>query len=273
MNGDNDGGGMPIGRSGQNGGTGLSRRAVLAGLFAAAGLAGCRSTTMSVEGLGLSDFSAEASHQYPVHGIDVAKYQGDIDWEAARDGGVSFVWMKATEGGDRLDDRFKEYWAKAAAARIPRGAYHFWYHCRPGDEQAEWFIQNVPKQRGALPPVIDVEWTPFSPTCTIRPPREDIVREVGRMSAILERHYGQRPILYIPIDVHRERLVGAFPTHEFWLRAVADHPDNVYENRRFRFWQYTATGSVPGIKGDVDRNAFSGTRDDWVKWLKVNLAK
>ncbi|WP_246217637.1 glycoside hydrolase family 25 protein [Jiella pacifica] len=273
MNGWNDGRDTRIARPGPNAATGLSRRAVLAGLFATAGLAGCRSTTMSVEGLGLSDFSAEASHQYPVHGVDVAKYQGDIDWEAARDGGVSFVWMKATEGGDRLDDRFKEYWAKAAAARIPRGAYHFWYHCRPGNEQAEWFIENVPKQRGALPPVIDVEWTPFSPTCTIRPPREEIVREVGKMSVMLERHYGQRPLLYIPIDVHRERLVGAFPNHEFWLRAVADHPDNVYENRRFRFWQYTATGSVPGIRGDVDRNAFAGTRDDWVKWLKVNLSK
>ena len=273
MDGHNDGRNPRTGRSGTGFGATLSRRSVLAGLLGAAGLAGCRSTTMSVEGLGLSDFSAEAAHQYPVHGIDVAKYQGAIDWEAARDSGVSFVWMKATEGGDRVDDRFEEYWGQAAAARIPRGGYHFWYHCRPGDEQAAWFIENVPKQRGALPPVIDVEWTPFSPTCTIRPPRAEILREVGKMSAILERHYGQRPILYIPIDVHRDRLVGAFPNHEFWLRAVADHPDNVYENRKFRFWQYTATGSVPGIKGNVDRNAFAGTRDDWIKWLKVNLAK
>lgn len=250
-----------------------TRRAFLAGLAATAALAGCRSTGLSVEELGLSDYAAAEARHYPVHGIDVAKYQGDIDWAAARDGGVAFAFLKATEGGDRVDDRFADNWRGAAAARIPRGAYHFWYHCRPGHEQAEWFIRNVPKERGALPPVIDVEWTPFSPTCTIRPPRETIVREVMAMSDRLERHYGQRPLLYIPIDVHRERLVGAFPNHEFWLRAVADHPDNVYENRKFRFWQYTATGTVPGIKGDVDRNAFAGTRDDWVKWLKANLAR
>ncbi|TFF19738.1 glycosyl hydrolase family 25 [Jiella endophytica] len=249
-----------------------TRRAFLAGLAASAALAGCRSTAMSVEDLGLSNFAAEAAHHYPVHGIDVAKYQGDVDWSAARQGGVAFAWLKATEGGDRVDDRFDTNWRGAATARIPRGAYHFWYHCRPGHEQAAWFIENVPRQRGALPPVIDVEWTPFSPTCTIRPPRDELVREVGEMSRILEKHYGQRPILYVPIDVHRDRLVGAFPNHEFWLRAVADHPENVYENRKFRFWQYTATGTVPGVEGEVDRNAFAGNKDDWVKWLKGNLA-
>nr|WP_246753852.1 glycoside hydrolase family 25 protein [Jiella flava] len=206
-----------------------------------------------------------------MHGIDVAKYQGDVDWDAARDGGVAFAWLKSTEGGDRLDERFKANWRGAGAARLPRGAYHFWYHCRPGDEQAAWFIQNVPKQTGSLPPVIDIEWTPFSPTCTIRPPRDVLVREVGAMSRILEQHYGQRPILYVPIDVHRDRLVGAFPDHEFWVRAVKDHPDDVYEGRKFRFWQYTATGTVPGVQGEVDRNAFAGTRRDWITWLRAHL--
>src|SRR5208282_2497124 len=42
---------------------------------------------------------------YPIHGIDVSKYQGTIDWRAVADSGVKFVWIKATEGGDRLDDR------------------------------------------------------------------------------------------------------------------------------------------------------------------------
>ena len=93
------------------------------------------------------------------------------------------------------------------------------------------------------------------------------------MSDALERHYGQRPILYVPIDVHRERLVAAFPRHEFWVRAVADHPDNVYEDRKFRFWQYTATGSVPGIRGEVDRNAFAGSRADWAKWLQARMRR
>ncbi|MEX6505807.1 GH25 family lysozyme [Jiella sp. M17.18] len=248
-----------------------SRRAFLGGLAAAAVLSGCRSTPTSLADLGLSGISAESANGYPIHGVDVSKYQGDVDWSAARQGGVAFAWLKSTEGGDRVDDLFDANWKRAGAAGVPRGAYHFWYHCRPGREQAAWFIENVPKDAVSLPPAIDIEWTPFSPTCTRRPPRAELIREVGEMSDMLERHYGQRPILYVPIDVHRDRLVGAFPHHEFWLRAVKDHPDNVYEDRSFRFWQYTEDGSVPGVAGKVDRNAFAGSRSDWTKWLRAHI--
>ena len=42
---------------------------------------------------------------YPIHGIDVSKFQGDIDWNAVANSGVKFAWIKATEGGDRADAR------------------------------------------------------------------------------------------------------------------------------------------------------------------------
>ena len=264
--------------------TGWNRRLGWKGLIAlcvgAAGIAlsGCQSSSLDAKSLGLTElayphlelgqFAGHKPSDFPVHGIDVSKYQGEIDWNAVRDGGIAFAYLKATEGGDRLDEKFNDNWRAAKAAGVPRGAYHFWYHCRPGIEQAAWFIRNVPKDRSALPPVIDVEWTPFSPTCTKRPAREDLISEVTAMADKLEAHYGQRPILYIPIDVHRDRMVGAFPRHEVWARAVADHPDNVYENRAFRFWQYTEKGSVPGISGGVDKNAFAGSRADWAAWLK-----
>jgi lysozyme len=144
--------------------------------------------------------------------------------------------------------------------------------CRSGAEQAKWFIANVPRDPDALPPVLDVEWTPDSPTCTKRPPREDLLAEMQDFLDTVEKYYGVRPIIYAPIDVHRDRLVGAFPRYDFWLRAVKDHPKNVYTGRDFRFWQYTATGTVPGVTGAVDRNAFSGNRADWAIWLKRHRA-
>ncbi len=245
------------------------RGAVAVAVGLAALLSACTSATIDPVELGLANHSGTSPQHYPVHGIDVSKYQRTIDWPAAKAGGVSFAYIKATEGGDRVDSRFRENWTGAGAAGLPRGAYHFFYHCRSGREQADWFIRNVPRDRNALPPVLDVEWTPDSPTCTKRPPREDLVREMDDFLDRVEKHYGQRPVLYIPIDVHRDRLVGAFPRHEFWLRAVKDHPSAVYERRPFRFWQWTATGTVPGVVGDVDRNAFSGTKADWAKWVKA----
>ena len=49
------------------------------------------------------DFGRHAPHRYPVHGIDVARYQGTIDWSRAARAGVNFAFIKATEGGDMPD--------------------------------------------------------------------------------------------------------------------------------------------------------------------------
>lgn len=233
-------------------------------------LTACRSASLDPVDLGLAGVSGTRPEHYPVHGVDVSKYQGEIDWEEARRAGVAFAYLKSTEGGDRIDSAFRRNWRDAKAAGIPRGAYHFFYWCRPGIEQAQWFIENVPRDADALPMALDVEWNPDSPTCTRRPPREEVVREMTAFMDAVERHYGVRPIVYAPIDIHRERLVGTFPNHQFWLRGVKDHPDVNYEGRDFRFWQWTATGTVPGIRGGVDRNAFSGTREDWRKWLAAH---
>lgn len=263
---------------------GPARRRGVKGLALAIGLAllaGCTSASMDIRDLGLTgsttsqSFSmtpirGERPSDYEVHGIDVSKYQGTIDWNAARQDGTAFAYIKATEGGDMLDDRFHENWRGAREAGIPRGAYHFYYWCRPGIEQARWFIENVPRDPYALPPVLDIEWTPYSPTCTRAPPREEIVRETTIFMDALERHYGVRPIIYAPIDIHRERLVGTFPNHQFWLRGVRDHPRKNYPTRDFTFWQYTESATVAGIRGPVDKNAFAGTARDWRRWLDAH---
>ncbi len=92
----------------------------------------------------------------------------EIDWERLRRQGANFAYIKATDGGDHLDPMFKKNWRRAKEAGLKRGAYHFFYWCRTAGEQADWFIRNVPKEAGALPPVIDVEWNGES-SCKRRP--------------------------------------------------------------------------------------------------------
>ncbi|MEX0345710.1 MAG: GH25 family lysozyme, partial [Rhizobiaceae bacterium] len=91
---------------------------------------------------------------YAVHGTDVSKYQGDIDWRKKRRNGIAFTFIKATEGGDIFDEYFTRHWNGAKRAGIARGAYHFFYFCRPAFEQARWYIRNVPRDSSALPPVL-----------------------------------------------------------------------------------------------------------------------
>jgi lysozyme len=214
-------------------------------------------------------WDGRAPAQYPVHGVDVSRFQTNVDWATARANGVNFAFIKATEGGDLLDVGFKDHWRKAGQAGVQRGAYHFWYHCRPADEQARWFIRHVPK--GGLPPVLDMEWTPFSPTCTIRKPAAEIRASAAEYMNLIAAHYGQRPILYTTVDFYRENEMWRLSGNEFWLRSVTAHPAERYEGQAWTFWQYTGTGLVPGFSGQTDINVFNGSEARWQQWLAARL--
>lgn len=212
------------------------------------------------------NFPAPAPQNFAVHGIDVARFQDSVDWPAARAAGVNFAFIKATEGGDMLDPMFRDHWRGAQRAGIARGAYHFFYFCTPAAVQARWFIRNVPKRQGMLPPVLDMEWNPFSPTCTKRPEGRIVRREAQIFLDALERHYGQRPIVYTTPGFYEDTGIGRLDA-EFWLRATAEHPVAVYPGQRWHFWQYSATGVVDGVSGDTDLNAFNGGPEAWAAWL------
>jgi len=212
------------------------------------------------------EWTGRKPRSYPIHGIDISRWQGDIDWDRARSGGVSFAYMKATEGGDVADPKFDSYWQGAKAAGVRRGAYHYYYFCRPAAEQARWFIKHVPRDANALPHVLDMEWTPRSKTCTLRPDGATVRAEAKHFLSILEAYYGRRPIIYTTVDFYEDTGIGRLKGTEFWLRSVAGHPRKIYPRAAWSFWQYTGTGLVPGIDGQVDLNLWRGSPEAWLRW-------
>ena len=177
----------------------------------------------------------------------------------AKAGGVSFAFIKATEGGDRVDDKFAQNYAASKDAGVPRSAYHFYYFCTSAAAQARWFIQNVPNDPSALPPVLDMEWNDKSPTCKLRPAPETVRAEMKIWLSMVERRFGKRPVIYVTPDFYDENLAGHFKSHRFFLRSVAAHPAQRYPGQGWHFWQYSGTGRIPGIKGDADMNVFAGS--------------
>ena len=216
------------------------------------------------------EWTARKPWTYAIHGIDVARYQNRIDWKQVRRANVSFAYIKATEGGDHLDERFTENWHAARRAGVLRGAYHYYYFCRTAAEQARWFIRNVPRDVKMLPPALDIEWNPLSPTCKLRPEPRKVRREMRAFLQHISQHYGKRPVIYATPDFYQDNQLWRISGYDFWLRSVADHPSERYPGRNWAFWQYTSTGVVPGIEGDADINAFKGSAEQWQAWLTTN---
>ncbi|HLH10376.1 MAG TPA: GH25 family lysozyme [Methylovirgula sp.] len=235
-------------------------------------LALCLSLLLSACATGGMTDVYPSPEDFEVHGIDVSKYQGDIDWNAVRTAGVKFAWIKATEGGDVVDEKFNQNWEEAKAAGVPRGAYHFAYWCRSGTEQASWFVANVPNDPSALPPVLDVEWNSHSKTCPRHISREEALATIQTILDAMQRTYGKRPIIYTSIDFYHDVLEGNITGYPMWVRSVKDYPAVKYGTLKWDFWQHTAQGQVPGIRGYVDRNAFYGSAKDWQTWLTAEAA-
>jgi lysozyme len=231
----------------------------LAASAAALALAGCAA---SVGSLDLSDMPHPTD--YAVHGIDVSKYQGLIDWDQVKGAGVRFAWIKASEGGDHVDSRFFENWENSRRAGVKRGAYHFVYWCRPWQEEIAQFERVAPVEPDALPPVLDVEATPTSKTCKRKLYRDEVVAEMRQMLQAMEEHYGKKPVIYTTVDFYAGILANhALEDYPIWVRSTKYFPTVRYGDRRWHFWQYQSDGYVPGIRGKVDRNAFFGTAQQW----------
>jgi len=198
---------------------------------------------------------------YEIHGIDISHYQGDIDWEVLRNQGmidkcpVRFVMIKATEGTDRIDPKFKDNFQQALEFGFTRGAYHFYSVHSKAADQARFFIKNVDLQRGDLPPVLDVEHKPKNQSDA------DFKASVLSWLNIVEQHYQVKPIIYTYYKFKMRYLSDeVFDDYPYWIAHY--YVDSVEYKGPWKFWQHTDVGRLPGIKGYVDLNIYNGSYYD-----------
>jgi lysozyme len=188
--------------------------------------------------------------RYPVRGIDVSHHQGEIDWTKVAADDVGFAIIKASEGGDYVDERFAENLQGARAAGLPVGAYHYFTLCRPGAEQAANFIAAVPRDQGLLPPVVDLE---YEGNCAADRTPEAVRAELDAFLAPVEAAFGQQAVFYITYGFFND-YAKYLPKRALWTRWIAWHP----ADENWLLWQYHNKGHVDGIVGDVDLNVLQG---------------
>ncbi|HSA19958.1 MAG TPA: GH25 family lysozyme [Myxococcota bacterium] len=190
-----------------------------------------------------------------VMGIDVSKWQGDIDWHAVRAAGFEYAQIRLAYGVYTFDEYFERNWAGARAAGVRRGAYQWFKPDQDPLAQAEVLLAHLTLEPGDLPPMVDVEDTGGQPP-------QVVAERLGQYLAHVEAATGTTPLLYTGYYFWRDQVGGAtqFVDHPLWIAQYNDHacPDIPAPWTRWAFWQFTSQGSVPGIYGDVDLDRFNG---------------
>lgn len=205
---------------------------------------------------------------YPVQGVDVSSYQGDIDWETLSSQEISFAFIKATEGSSFVDQYFHYNFAQAQKTNLAVGAYHFFSYDSSGITQAENFIETVIPYEGMLPPVIDVEF--YGDKEKSPPAKKDVDAQLKEMLDALEEHYGVKPILYATEKSYALYLSGDYEEYDIWIRNVITKPQ-LSDERQWQFWQFTNRKRLAGYSGEekyIDMNVFNGSEEAFQQYLK-----
>lgn len=206
---------------------------------------------------------------YPVRGVDVSRYQGNIDWQVLSREKITFAYIKATEGSGHTDERFADNWSQAAGTGLKTGAYHFFSFDSPAVTQAEHFIRTVQPFEGMLPPAVDFEF--YGDKKVNPPPVEQTVEELRIMLEMLDEHYGMTPVLYATEESYSLYLEGRFDEYPLWIRNVIGRP---HTDRDWTFWQYTNRGRLDGYEGEerfIDLNVFFGSMEEWKLFTEEGL--
>ncbi|HTF04199.1 MAG TPA: GH25 family lysozyme [Bacteroidia bacterium] len=207
---------------------------------------------------GILRFGYPSLDEFPIRGIDISHHQGKINWRDLKGEEISFVFMKATEGGDYKDENFTEYLAQARASGYAVGAYHFFRLCKTGDEQARNFTAAVPPGHYILP-IVDLE---EEGNCITGQSHQKILAEFKIYVDTITKNYGRPPVIYVTHGFYDLYIKGNFPQCPIWIRSIDEEP-KLSDNREWMFWQYSAEGNLNGIEGDVDLNVFRGDSINW----------
>lgn len=191
-------------------------------------------------------------------GVDVSKWNGDIDWNALKEQGVEFaiirVGFRGYETGELvLDDRFHEYMEGAAAAGLDIGVY-FYSQAMSEEEAMEeaWFVlDNLAGYEISLPVYFDTEEVEEGVARTDIIATGSYTLNAAAFCQTIEEN-GYRAGIYASNGWIRRNLDLSWLTdYEIWYAQYNDTPGREYG---FDMWQYTKYGDLQGCDTYLDMN-------------------
>ncbi len=192
---------------------------------------------------------------YEVYGVDISRHQAKINWDTVAKKGITFAFVKATEGKDLADKYYSDNWVQMKRVGIKRGAYLYFHASIPALDQFNNFKRTVQLEFGDLPPVIDVENDEDVE-------REELRKSLKSMIYLLHLQYNIKPIIYTHYKFYNKFIAGAFDDSPIWIARYGSNRPKLAAGTDWYFWQYGNRGKIAGIDGYVDFNVFRGSRED-----------
>lgn len=188
-----------------------------------------------------------------IHGIDLSHYQGEVFWETV--GGhtkMAYVYLKATEGGDRIDSRYERNIELAHRYGLKVGSYHFFRPKTPLHLQLRNFTAQCLPGEQDLIPMIDVETTGGMPDA-------QFCDSLAIFLRMVEHAYHQKPLVYTFRNFYNWHLVGQLDGYQLMIAMYQDEEPVLADGRDITMWQYTGKGRIIGVNGYVDKSRFLGS--------------
>lgn len=194
-----------------------------------------------------------------IKGIDVSKHQGNIDWKKVKADGVEFAFLRVgvrgygDEGKLMVDDTFHQNAKAAINAGVQIGVYLYSQaiSVEEAKEEAALVIEQIKDYNITYPVVFDWEEVGTAPARTDDVPR-DTLTEITKVFCSDIKSAGYHPMIYGNIKWFMKRVdISQLTEYDKWFAQYFNTPFFPYD---FQIWQYTASGSVDGITGNVDIN-------------------
>ena len=191
-------------------------------------------------------------------GIDVSKYQQNVDWQKVADGGITFVIIRiggrgyGQSGTLYADELAQSHYEGAKAAGLQVGAYFFSQAISPEEarEEAQYALQLTANWALDMPIVFDWEYV----SETARTANTDAQTVTACAAAFCEEilQANQKPMIYVRPELGK-LILEDLAAYDHWVALYSETMD--YPNA-FTMWQYTKTGKLDGISGNVDINLY-----------------
>jgi len=190
-----------------------------------------------------------------VHGIDMSHYQGEVFWETVgQNAKQSYVYLKATEGGDRIDAQYERNIDLAHRHGLKVGSYHFFRPTTNLSLQLENFKKQCLPGEQDLIPMLDVETTGKLSTVEFC---DSLIKFLGMM----EEAYHQKPLIYTFRNFYNKHLAGLLNDYQLMIAMYADEPPVLADDRDYIIWQYTCKGRIVGVGTQVDKSRLMGDHE------------